>query len=531
MKTHIFTLLFLASIFTLPTLSAQEVNIEWGDRVELKEKVFEVLGENSNGIYTVGGKGKKFFLENFDSKTYAKKFSKELIIKQEDGLKTELAKMLILDENLIMLTYALDKDAKATRVYGYLLDKQGKPTSKRIDILTSYFEKKSRAGYQDIRVSRDRSKLLVCNSTYTKKGEEAYNIDLTLYSSNLEPIKETSTKVNITEDTDIEISNFFVENDGSFFMAVSELDRIKGDWVTKRFWVYSYMPFNGFEGQKLPVDLDNKTATSIALTSDLDGNLIGAGFYGEQFKTGLGRRDGLAGSYFIKIDPKENEILTSSIEEFPTQFTAKVLKEKKAAKGKLIPNFFTPLEIISKGDGGAVMVAEYYHVFLTNNNRTTTYQHGPLAIVDIDPEGNINWVRSLPKNQIFSKTDPAIGLGGFFGGFSLSFTYSFSIYESQTVYHSALFGVNKDKLIVLYNDHPKNQEIEHFRDTKALKGYLGSVPVVVEIDADGNMEKSLLEGGKAEVVLRPGVSLQVKSGETLLYGTRKRHEKMGRLTY
>ncbi|MEM6807072.1 MAG: hypothetical protein AAF696_37065 [Bacteroidota bacterium] len=529
MKTQAIALCFLAFSFLFPSLYAQEVNIDWGEKVELKEKVFEILGENSEGIYSIGGKGKKFFLENFDSQTYEKKFSKEIIIKEEDGLKTQLAKMLLLDENLIMLTYVLDKSAKEARVYGYLLDKNGKARSKRVNILTSSFEKKSRSGYQDIRISRDRSKLLVCNQRYFKKPDERYKIDLTLFSADLEPIKSASSEIALNDDIEIEISNFFVENDGSFHMAVSEKDRVKGEYITRKFWIYSYMPFNGFEEQKIPIELDGKTATSIALTSDLEGNLIGAGFYGENYKSGLGRRDGLAGSYFIKIDPTTNEVLNSSMQEFPTQFTAKVLKEKKAAKGKLIPNFFYPLEIIGKSDGGAVMVSEYYLAVEGTNGRTITHYHGPLAIVDIDREGEINWVKAVPKNQVY--VESRVVLVGFLGPLSLSFAYTPSSAELQTVYHSALFGVNKDKLYVLYNDNPKNEEIEHFRDTKPLRGYLGSVPVVIEIDAAGNMEKALLEDGKGEVVLRPGASLQVKPGETLLYGTRKRHDKMGRVTY
>ena len=531
MKTQISILILF--LFAQTFLIAQDdIGIEWGEKIDLKEKIFDIIGENSDGIYTVGGKGKAYFLEHFDSKTFSKKYSKEIIVKEEDGLKTELAKMLMLDGNLIQLTYVVDKDAKEVRVYGYLLDNQGKARSERKTILTSSFEKKSRAGYQDIRVSRDRSKLLVCNSTYYKKEGEYYQIDFTLFSSDLEPIKETQTQVPLeNEDADIDISNFFVENDGSFFMALSEQERVKGVYVTKKFWIYSYMPFNGFELQKLPVEIKDKTATSIALTSDLDGNLIGAGFYGEKYNAGIFKGNGLAGSYYVKIDPKQNKVLVSNMQEFPTEFTAQVLKEKKANKGKLIPNLFYPMEIIGKSNGGAVMMAEYYYEFWNSRNRTTTYTHGPLAIVDINPQGEINWVRAIPKNQVYVEPQLTLGLGLFSGGLSLTFVYSFTLFESQTVFHSALFGVHGDKLYVMYNDNPKNSEIEHFRDTNKLIGYKKSVPVVIEIDPEGNMKKDLVERGKSEVVLRPGVSLQVRQGETLLYGTRKKEEKMGRITY
>ncbi|MCB0838883.1 MAG: hypothetical protein KDD99_19555 [Bacteroidetes bacterium] len=495
----------------------------------LKEKIFDILGENSGGIYSVGGKGKDYFLENFDSKTYRKKFSKEIIIKEEDGLKTELARMLLLEENLIQLTYNVNKETKELNVFGYLLDKDGKITSERKDIITASFEKKSRAGYQDIRTSRDGSKLLVCNSTYFKKGSDFYQIDLTLYSSDLEPIIKTTTQVPVGEKTDISVSNFYVGNDGGFFMALTEQDLEKGVYVTKKFDIYSYQPYNGFQEEKIEIDLQDKMATSIALTSDRDGNLIGAGFYGEKYNAGIFKGVGLAGSYFIKIDPRENKILNSTMQEFSSDFTARVLKEKKADKGKLIPNYFTPLEIIGKGDGGAVMISEYQQVVFNSESRVTTYVHGPLAIVDIMPDGNINWVKPISKNQLYHEKQ--LALGGFFGGISISFAYTLSFIESQTVYHSALFGVRGDKLIVMYNDNPDNQEIEHFRDTKKLVGYLKSVPVVVEIDRDGKMKKSLLEGGKSEVVFRPGVSIQVKQGETIIYGTRRKEEKVGRLTY
>ena len=523
-------------LFTIGSfvLFSQEVNINWGENVDLQTTVLKIVGQTEHGLYALTTRKKKFYVEYFAGESFQRKFATELPFKVEDGIDSELAELFYLEDNLLLFTSTFDKKNKTYRIFGYRLNNEGKVASERLEVLTAQFEKKRRAGEIGFRTSGDLSKLLVYHSAPHKKTSESWQVNMKIITSNLEVIKDLQSEFPLeNEDEQVEISNFLIKDNGAVYMAARQMAYEKKLLRTKNLWIRQFEPSNGFDEETLTIDLNDKSASSVALTTDPEGNLIGAGFYSERSPKGVFKYDGLAGTYFIKIDPLQKEVLSKTIQPFGQEFAASVLKEKQADKGKLVPNFFQPREIIPKEDGGAVMVAEYFSIVITENNssRTTTTTHGPLAVVDIAPSGDINWVRSIPKRQVFQKTDANISIGGFLGGVYLNFGFWLNLAKDQTVYHSYVTGISGESLYFLYNDHPKNIEIEHFRNTTALVGFKKSVPVVIQVDGAGEMQKSILGGVKADVVLRPMVSLQDRYDEVLIYGTRKKEEKFGKILF
>ena len=180
------------------------------------------------------------------------------------------------------------------------------------------------------------------------------------------------------------------------------------------------------------------------------------------------------------------------------------------------------------------MIAEYYTMTVTVNrsSRNTTWQHGPIVAANINPSGEIDWVKAVPKMQVYTKVEPAIGLGAGGGGVWFGFNFWLNLSKDQTVYHSYLLAVKEDKLYFIYNDHPKNIEVKHMRDTKILGGYKGSVPVTMVVDGDGNISKEILmEKDRSEVVLRPGIKFQEDYGDIIIYGSRRNKDKFGWVRY
>ena len=358
-------------------------------------------------------------------------------------------------------------------------------------------------------------------------------------TSGLYILTEMSETFPLKEDKDyIDVNNYVIDNNGGVYVAIRRVGWNKALKlaVTTDMAVYMYDPSNGFEVRKIPVDIENKSISSIALEIDPEGNLVGGGFYGERVTRGLFKYEGIKGTYFIKIDRVEEEVVEKTLEPFNKELTAQILTEKQAAKGKLVTNHFVPRKIILREDGGMVLIAEYYTVIRREDSRgrvTITYTHGPLIVANLNGEGKIDWVRSIPKMQVYVKAQAMAGLS--FGGISFTFSvdwFGFNPNKHLAVYHSFLTGISEEDLYLVYNDHAKNIELEHFRDTKMLNGYAKAVPISIKIDGNGKMTKEILrDKDRSEVVLRPGIYHQETYDHVIIFGTRKKQDKFGLITF
>ena len=121
------------------------------------------------------------------------------------------------------------------------------------------------------------------------------------------------------------------------------------------------------------------------------------------------------GTYWLKIDPKTQEIISQNFKEFDIDFITQNMKkrqEKKAkrkeAKGKEVELFSYDLdEIIFDNSGGAVLIGEQYFITTStstdSNGRTRTtyrYHYNDIIVVKISSDGNIDWAEKIPKVQV-----------------------------------------------------------------------------------------------------------------------------------
>jgi hypothetical protein len=423
-------------------------------------------------------------------------------------------------------------------VYGYSLNEKGEIPDEHVEILAADVENKRRSGNFFIKLSRDRSKMLLLHSAPHKKtAEDKWVVNLRVLTPSLFTIKEMEEEFpwirrSKTND-EYTISSYAISNEGGAYVAIRKRgwDRRAKLYITKDMTVYMYDPANGFEVREIPVDLGDKAASSILLDIDREGNLVGGGFYGERTPRGMFKYEGIKGSYYVKINRVSEEVEVATTEDFTQEFTAKILKEKQAAKGKLVPNNFIPRKIILKEGGGAVIIAEYFeYVFIQNNNGSSSERwfHGPVVVVSIDENGNQEWVRAIPKNQIYVKTNLALGIGGV--GWAVWITIPTG--KNKSVYHSFLVGISGENIHLVYNDNPKNIELTHFRDTKALTGFNKAIPVSVIISADGEVKKEILaDRDRKQVVLRPKIYFQDDFDKVIIYGNKRSKDKFGLISF
>ncbi|MFK7969617.1 MAG: hypothetical protein AB8F95_04580 [Bacteroidia bacterium] len=553
MITHALQRLSILAVALLITMSLSAQTIDWGDDIETNKLVAKFVGETEDGHYALAYKSKFFYLEKYEGSSQKLAWSTKLELPMMNGKKTKMGNVYLMEDQIILFTYQYLKSEKKYNVYGYTLGEKGKIPTEHTDILSTTVEKKSRQGDFYIKLSRDKSKMLLIHAAPYKKPKGKDNdkwvVNMRVLTPSLFTIKEMEEEFPIQEERDYySVSSYVISNEGGVYVAVRKTgwDRKRKLTITKEMNVYMYDPSNGFEVRKIPVDLGPKSASSILLDIDRDGNLVGGGFYGERTPRGLFKYEGIKGSYYIKINRVSEQVEVVNTEDFSTEFTAQILKEKSAAKGRLVPNNFIPRKIILREDGGAVFIAEYY-VYTSSssgggggyNTRTGAsgggtpaqiteqWLHGPIVVASISPEGKQEWVRAIPKNQFYSITRSSFFN---FGGTNLWINIPTN--KNKIVYHSMIIGVSEAGIHLIYNDNPKNVNLKHFRDTKRLIGYTKAVPVSVTISPEGEVEKEILaDRDRKEVVLRPKIFFQDDYGYVLIYGNKRKKDKFGKITF
>jgi hypothetical protein len=193
--------------------------------------------------------------------------------------------------------------------------------------------------------------------------------------------------------------------------------------------------------------------------------------------------------------------------------------QKKIEKGKNVELYEYDLdELIVRSDGGVVMVGEQYYVRVVtvtttdSKGNTTTrtiyyYYYNDIIVVNISPEGNIEWVERIPKLQ-YSTND-----GGYYSSYVLT--------------------VVNDRLLFVFNDDPRNAFYKGVgRPETYRRGENGAV-LLVEIDTEGNQERHTLVAprGRSVAITRPKVCEQVNSNELVIFAEAGKKTQFARVTF
>ena len=526
-------LVLIALFFSFAQAQNQDLDFTWGQDIDAETEIVKIIHRDANGHYALTNRRKTFFIEYFSNPDYKRKFTTELKLPEINDRRMDLENVYYMDGNLLLFSSYYDRKTKTQNTYAFKLDERGKIVSKRIDIFSINVEAKWKSGETKIKISRDNSKMLAIHSAPFTKSEKAWVINMKILTPELDMIKEMTEKIPLEQEEDyVEISNAIISNDAGVYVAARQLSWVRKLRlnVTKSMTIYSYDPSNGFEVVIIPVEISkNKSASSIVLEIDTDGNLLGAGFYGEYNRQGIFKFEAIKGTYFIKIDRITESVAIKNLEPFAGDFYKQVLSDRALKKGRDIANVYIPRKIVMKEDGGVVLIAEYYTYSQSTNNgvQTTTIIHGPLIVANITSVGEIDWVKVVPKYQMFSESKRGLNLG-------IITLYSSNAYK-VTQYHSFLVGVGESSLYFIYNDHPKNvsmARMSYKEGFRSLNGFKGAVPVCVTIDENGKMNKEILQAkDRSEVKLRPKISFQNDYGEVLVYGSRRNKDKFGLLKY
>jgi hypothetical protein len=255
----------------------------------------------------------------------------------------------------------------------------------------------------------------------------------------------------------------------------------------------------------ITVSLGDKFITDMQLGILDDGKLVCAGFYSDEGKFSI------KGSYFLRIDPETKEIVKKSLKVFDLDFITEYMSErqeektqKKADKGKNVEMYEYDLDnLLVRDDGGVVLIAEQYYIRISHHTATTSsgatttrtvyhYYYNDILVINIDPEGNIDWSLKIPKRQ-YSTND---------GGYFLSYA----------------FANTPEKLYFAFHDHPKNM-LKHSSIDKVYKvSRAGEIMTLAVVYMNGNLEMDKIYNHKLlKAHTKPKTGEQLSDNELYMY--------------
>ncbi|MFC1733161.1 hypothetical protein ACFL6I_22920 [candidate division KSB1 bacterium] len=508
---------------------SKKFNITFGEEYKASRKstLGDIIGYDETGIYALkqtskgfGGMFYDFDLEHYDNKMNLTK-TRELTLEQ-GGNKRKYEYTIQLNDQLYIFSSFRDKKKAKNFLFIQSLNKKTLQPDKDIKMIADINYKgytRFNAGFYDFRISSDSSKVLVFyNKPYDKGTPEKFGFQV--YNNKMEKLWSKEVKLRYREEL-FSVERFRVDNEGNvYLLGIIYKDKAKAKRKGKPNYKYQVLAWTkqGEDYKEYPVQISGKFITDMQITIADNGNIICAGFYSDYGTFSI------KGTYFLTIDSKTEEVISKNMKEFSLDFLTQNMSErkaektaKKAAKGKDTEMYDYELDdIIRRSDGGAILIGEQFYIRVvvtssTSSSGSTTYTthyyyyYNDIIVININPDGIIEWATKIPKYQM-SRDD-----GGFFS------SYTTSIMEGR--------------LFFIFNDNPKNLYLQKGKRPANYLPAKESISVVVEVDAEGNLEKeALFTSEKKDIKIRPKVSEQISETELVLYGERKKVKGLVKVT-
>jgi hypothetical protein len=486
---------------------ADEFRVSWGTPYEIPKK-YEDLGYLSNmedGILQISSKmTTDVIIQRFDIKKLAptNRITIDLSKKPDHFVPDLFASV---NENFYMFYSDWDKEAEREHLYADKIDlKKGTFAeapkelikAKKIagELIATGFYKFSTASKYKFHFSIDSSLLLVTYRLYTDVKNDAISKDVMgfyMFDKDLNAIWGKEFRMPYTEEM-MDNIDFAVNSAGEAYMLckVYEGKRTekKNDNPNYHYEVLKFGP-GGSEAKPIRIRLADKFINDMLMTEGFSGEIICAGYYKSDFKTSGMTQDKFNhtdGCMIVKIDLNDSVLIVNrGYYEFPADILKAFEKpseqnkvDKKDTKDKAEAPGLCLRNILISDDGSIVFVGEQYrYVVSTSMNSTggvsTTerYYYNDIYVMKIGADGDMAWVKKIPKNQQGAK-----------GRRGMSFKYY----------------CNGGNNYFFYLDNIKNLNLPPTDVPAVHMDGAGGFLTVCKIDQDGKMTKGSLLNLKEE---------------------------------
>jgi hypothetical protein len=264
------------------------------------------------------------------------------------------------------------------------------------------------------------------------------------------------------------------------------------------------------------------------------------GFFSSVRDNGKANKE-LKGVYNATINLATNTNDNLKFNEFDYATKVKLLGERKAKKGRDVKPLYNITNIIEKNDGGLIVLSELQFIYVGQSSgigplafTPVTYTKNEIIVTCLKPDGSLDWSNVIAKEQSATVTTMslAFGLGGGSGSFSVGGALVIPLAQmgKGPEYLGSIPIYKNGVLNVIFNDNVKNKGITDIEKIKSLGNYNNAVPTLFIFDDKGAItRKDPEEAIKNELVIRPGIYERISQNELIIYSSRKKQDKLGRL--
>ncbi len=332
----------------------------------------------------------------------------------------------------------------------------------------------------DVTQSFDKSKVLVHYRLKPETKNDSKNYDIIGFQVFDDKMRLLSSNEVKMPHTEAEMNNlaYAVDADGNAYMLIQLVEE-------KKFELLVIDEDGSLTALNLGIDGD-KIFERFEITEDSEGHVRCAGIYARGYDIKVSWK-GTAmasfnadGIYTFGITP-EGQIDHIVDIEFPHEVIEQYMDDKereklakREAEGKAGVEDLKLIEYITQEDGSSVVVCEQQYMRAESvTSKSMTYRYTNLIITKIDDQGEVVWMKKLPKNQYgLPNNRDGIFFKGLMG----------TKYIKGDGYH-----------VMLFVDNPENENLPITERSDGYKngtdGYLTAFKVM---DDDGSVERHTL---------------------------------------
>ncbi len=540
-----FALFVLCSISLNAQNKIDKINMTYGEELpDDKQKIVKIIGEYNNKIYALGFKGKEeYFLKVFESSTMKIISSNPIIIPQISDREIDFEDVFLLNGKLYAIGSVYNKKEKIFNLVGSEISEKGVISSKSVTLFNATVAKKSERGGFYFKQSQDEGALLIMHASKFPK-EDAVKYDIKLFDENLTTLFSNEEKVTFDDskkDFEFTISDFELNFQDDIFLVINESYRdSKKKEKVEKFQVHIFKRANGYKKEVVDINFKDKEIINCKMMSTNKNTLLLAGFYSSVRENGKANKE-LKGIYNATINLANNVNENLKFNEFDYETKVKLIGERRAKKGKDVKPLYNITHIIEKNDGGLIVLSEYQLVYVGQSSgigplafTPITYTKNEIIITCLKPDGSLDWSNVLPKEQSAAVTTLSLAFSFASGNGNFAVGGSMMIPLAQMgkgpEYLGAIPIYKNGVLNIIFNDNAKNKGITNIEEIKSLGNYNNAVPSLFIFDEKGGItRKDPEEVVKNELVLRPGIYYRKIDNELIIYSSRKKLDKLGRL--
>ncbi|MCP4522023.1 MAG: hypothetical protein GY827_10095 [Cytophagales bacterium] len=486
--------------------------VYWGKEFKQARTGFsQLLGEDKKHFYTINNWEEIVVLDtnlNFVS-AHPIQFSDAKKLRY-----FELEKVLFLNKEIIFITSGYNFRNKEIVIQKHTLSTSAlhkKATSSRISSFKAD-KKQAKLNQLYVEVSQDSTHYLLYHNLSTEKKEDNESFFAIITNSSLQ--KKWDKQIEVPYSSKLfTIEQIKLDNKGGLhILGINFFGKVKTKVKGKPNYHYRILSYTAQGEKDFEIALEDKFITDMNIISNAYGNLIGVGLYSSEGTSSI------KGSFYLKINHRSQKIVIHKIFPFGYDILQNYLSEQKIATGGEIM-LYNLDQIILHKDGGLSFSAEQHYrnqkVYSQLNpsggaiNYTVDFfHHNDVLVFRHDISGELLWTSLLKKTQATSND------GGYYSSYQLL--------------------PQKDKLYLLFNDHPDNylpvEEEEEERSFVFHNEPGATCLSVASIDTKGNIHyKKLLNHHEIGLNISPASIQQFDDNQILLVGVKRRKQRFGKL--